>query len=49
MAKLLKDSFPKVVVVPYDVAPWRDENGIIHIGLCRVLVSEMADVLGGVS
>lgn len=47
MAKFLKDSFPKVVVVPFDVAPWKDGNGIVHVGLERFLLSDIADILGG--
>ena len=47
MARFLKDSFPKVVVVPFDVAPWRDGNGIVHVGLGRFLLSDIADILGG--
>lgn len=29
MAKFIKDSYLKIVVVPFDIEPWKDENGKI--------------------
>ncbi len=42
MASLLKinDSFKKVIVVKDDIKPWRDENGILTIGLLDFLMDE---------
>lgn len=47
MARFLKDSFPKIVVVSFATSPWRDDAGIIHVGLSRFLVSEISEIIGG--
>jgi predicted AAA+ superfamily ATPase len=41
-ASLLKinDTFKKVIVVKDDIKPWRDENGILTIGLLDFLMDE---------
>ena len=41
-ASLLKidDAFKKVIVVKDDIKPWRDENGILTIGLLDFLMDE---------
>ena len=43
MASLLKinDSFKKIIVVKDDIKPWRDENGILTIGLLDFLTKEL--------
>ena len=42
MASLLKinDSFKKIIVVKDDIKPWRDENGILTIGLIDFLMDD---------
>lgn len=45
MAKFIKDSYLKIVVVPFDIEPWKDENGILHIGLERVLKNGLKSVM----
>lgn len=45
MAKFIKDSYLKIVVVPFDIEPWKDENGILHIGLERVLKNGLKGVM----
>lgn len=37
LMKHIKDSFPKIVVVPYDTPTWKDEYGIIHMSLNQLL------------
>ncbi len=41
-ASLLKieDSFKKIIVVKDDITPWRDDNGILTIGLFDFLMSK---------
>ncbi len=39
---LIPDSFKKVVVVKDNVEPWRDENGILYIGVEQFLLEEEA-------
>lgn len=41
MASLLKinDSFKKIIIVKDDIKPWRDENGILTMGLIDFLMS----------
>ncbi len=40
MASLLKinDSFKKIIIVKDDIKPWRDENGILTMGLIEFLM-----------
>ena len=40
MASLLKinDSFKKIIVVKDNINPWRDENGILTMGLVDFLM-----------
>lgn len=42
MASLLKinDSFKKIIIVKDDIKPWRDENGILTIGLTEFLMDD---------
>ena len=47
MARFLKNSYQKIVVVPFDTAPWKDEGGIIHVGLARFLLSNISEIVGG--
>ena len=47
MARFLRDSFPKVVVVPFATSPWRDEAGIVHVGLSKFLLSGIGEIIGG--
>ena len=44
MASLLRinDSFKKIIVVKDDIKPWRDENGILTIGLMDFLMEPRA-------
>lgn len=41
MASLLKinDSFKKIIIVKDDIKPWRDENGILTMGLIDFLMN----------
>ena len=34
------DSFLKIIVVKVDIKPWKDENGILTIGLLDFLMDE---------
>ena len=36
------DSFRKIVVVGNSIKPWRDENGILYIGIEQFLLDEKA-------
>ena len=44
MASLLRinDSFKKIIVVKDDIKPWRDEYGILTIGLMDFLMEPRA-------
>ena len=41
MASLLRinDSFKKIIIVKDDIKPWRDENGILTMGLIDFLMN----------
>ena len=41
MASLLRinDSFKKIIIVKDDIKPWRDENGILTMGLLDFLIN----------
>ena len=41
MASLLRinDSFKKIIIVKDDIKPWRDENGILTMGLINFLMN----------
>ena len=41
MGSLLRinDSFKKIIIVKDDIKPWRDENGILTIGLLDFLIN----------
>lgn len=34
------DSFAKIIVVRDDIMPWRDDNGILYVGVCQFLTDE---------
>ena len=36
----VRDSFQKIVITKEDVVPWRDENGILHIGVEQFLLKK---------
>jgi predicted AAA+ superfamily ATPase len=38
----IQDSFSKIVVVRDYIKPWRDENGILFIGIEQFLLDESA-------
>lgn len=38
----ISDSFKKIVIVKDDIIPWRDENGILYLGIERFLLDETA-------
>ncbi len=47
MARLLRNSYQKIVVVPFNTNPWKDDAGIIHVGLQKFLLSEIREIIGG--
>lgn len=47
MAMFLKDSYLKIVVIPIEVAPWKDGSGTIHMGLEHFLRLGLSDFAGG--
>lgn len=47
MARFLKDSYLKIVVVPIETAPWKDGSGIIHMGLEHFLRLGLSEFAGG--
>ena len=36
----IPDSFAKIIVVRDDIMPWRDDNGILYVGVCQFLTDE---------
>lgn len=36
----IEDSFKKIIVIKDDITPWRDDNGILTIGLFDFLMSK---------
>ena len=47
----VKESFPKIIIQKDDIIPWKDEDGIMHIGieqflLERDILSPIGDMLG---
>lgn len=47
MARFLKDSYLKIVVVPIEIAPWKDGSGILHMGLEHFLRTGLSEWAGG--
>lgn len=47
MARFLKDSYLKIVVVPIEVTPWKDGSGILHMGLEYFLRTGLSEWVGG--
>ena len=47
MARFLKDSYLKIVVVPIEVTPWKDGSGILHMGLEHFLRTGLSEWVGG--
>ena len=47
MARFLKDSYLKIVVVPIEIAPWKDGSGILHMGLEYFLRTGLSEWAGG--
>ncbi len=47
MARFLKDSYLKIVVVPIKVTPWKDGSGILHMGLEHFLRLGLSEFAGG--
>ena len=47
----VKESFPKIIIQKDDIIPWKDEDGILHIGIEQFLLekdvlSPIGDMLG---
>ena len=47
----VKEAFPKIIIQKDDIIPWKDEDGILHIGIEQFLLekdalSPIGDMLG---
>ena len=36
----INDSYQKIAIVREDIIPWKDENGIMYIGIQKFLLDE---------
>ena len=36
----VKESFPKIIIQKDDIIPWKDEDGILHIGIEQFLLEK---------